>query len=188
MIGKIIVWSVNMIIVINEKEYNRLDEWQNGTTTYILGQDTSSDIEWYAVRAEETGSGLEGTYTHEYDTRPSRGEVENTHGKMITKIVAKKRKIEMELELNRAWIYDKESIENDEPIGERNFVISGEYFISIFYEIFPNENIHDFLDYYEPEKDGEMIYQRAKADGKIIEEQDDLYEGREQDDNFGPVL
>lgn len=73
-----------------------------------------------------------------------------------------------ELELNRAWIYDDP---DDDPIQETNFVIPEGYFLEIFPELFPNaEDPDEFLDIYEPETDGEMIYQRAKKDGKIIEE------------------
>jgi hypothetical protein len=81
-------------------------------------------------------------------------------------------KLEKQLELNRGWIYAEDDIdcEND-PIGEKNFVISEEYFLSIFSELFPNErSLEDFLDVYEPETDGEKIYQRALADGKLIED------------------
>lgn len=71
-----------------------------------------------------------------------------------------------ELELNRAWIYD-----GDEIVGETNFVIDENYFISIFHELFPDEDdIDDFLDSYEPEADGEKIYERALADGKLKED------------------
>ena len=74
-----------------------------------------------------------------------------------------------ELELNRAWIYGNDP--NAEPIGEKNFVISSDYFMSIFSELFPHEkDINTFLDVYIPESDGEKIYRRALNDGKIIEE------------------
>lgn len=78
--------------------------------------------------------------------------------------------IEFQLELNRAWIYNDTC---DDPVGERNFVISKKYFLSIFPKLFPMEkDIDRFLDVYEPETDGEKIYQQAVRDGQIIEEFD----------------
>lgn len=74
-----------------------------------------------------------------------------------------------ELELNRAWIYGNGP--DEDPTGEKNFVIPEDYFVSIFDRLFPRENdISFFLEVYEPETDGEKIYQQAKRDGKIIEE------------------
>lgn len=78
--------------------------------------------------------------------------------------------IEFQLELNRAWIYSDSA---DDPVGEKNFVITTKYFLSIFPKLFPLENdINRFLDIYEPETDGEKIYQQAVRDGQIIEEFD----------------
>ena len=77
--------------------------------------------------------------------------------------------IKRELELNRAWIYGNGP--DEEPTGETNFVIPEDYFVAIFDKLFPRENdISFFLEVYEPETDGEKIYQQAKKDGKIIEE------------------
>ena len=43
--------------------------------------------------------------------------------------------------------------------------------MAIFDKLYPRENdISFFLEVYEPETDGERIYQQAKRDGKIIEE------------------
>ena len=67
-------------------------------------------------------------------------------------------------ELNREWLYD----EDDEIIGERNFVVKVDYFNRIFSELFPNENLDEFLDWYEPETDGEKIYQKALSDGETM--------------------
>lgn len=78
--------------------------------------------------------------------------------------------IEFQLELNRAWIYSDSA---DDPVGEKNFVITTKYFLSIFPKLFPLENdINRFLDIYEPETDGEKICQQAVRDGQIIEEFD----------------
>lgn len=78
-----------------------------------------------------------------------------------------------ELELNRSWVYDNEP--NEDPIGERNFVITQKYFFSIFEKLFPLErDIHHFLEVYEPETDGEKIYQQAVKDGQLIDEFDSV--------------
>ena len=78
--------------------------------------------------------------------------------------------IEVQFELNRAWIYNDTC---DDPVGEKNFVISKKYFLSIFPKLFPLEkDIDRFLDVYEPETDGEKIYQQAVRDGQIIDEFD----------------
>lgn len=81
---------------------------------------------------------------------------------------------DIELELNREWIYGSEL---DEPIGERNFVIGLEYFKSIFPELFPERtDIDEFLKIYVPEEDGEKIYQRALRDNALIDETLNIYE------------
>lgn len=91
--------------------------------------------------------------------------------------------VKAELELNRAWIYEEG---NDEPIGEKNFVIPADYYSSIFPDLFPVAferaifMFEDFLDIYEPETDGEKIYQQALKDGKIIKEFDTIYESKEE--------
>lgn len=77
--------------------------------------------------------------------------------------------VKRELELNRAWIYGNGP--DEDPTGETNFVIPEDYFVAIFDRLFPHENdISFFLESYEPETDGEKIYQQAVKDGKIIEE------------------
>jgi len=74
------------------------------------------------------------------------------------------------IQLNRRWIY-RSPEEDDEAIGEVNFVIPATYFEKIFPELFPNTlSVGHFLTWYIPEEDGEKIYLQAKADGKIIEE------------------
>lgn len=89
------------------------------------------------------------------------------------------RDIQHELTLNKKWIYDKQ----DEIIGEDNFVVSQEWFDN-FYEShknkFPTTNdtddINDFLSVYEPETDGEYIYQHAETEKKIINTFIDIYD------------
>lgn len=76
-----------------------------------------------------------------------------------------------ELELNRSWVYGNEP--DGDPIGEKNFVITQKYFFSIFEKLFPTEkDIDHFLEVYEPETDGEKIYQQAVKDGQLIDEFD----------------
>ena len=75
--------------------------------------------------------------------------------------------------LNRAWIYGNGP--DDDPTGENNFVIAENYFIAVFTELFPHEkDINLFLEVYEPETHGEMIYQQAKKDGQIIAEYESI--------------
>ena len=80
--------------------------------------------------------------------------------------------IEFEYELNREWIYD----DDGETIGETNFVVPTEWLTKAFDELNKNdefichyEDFEDFVDTYEPETDGELIYQKAIADGVLIE-------------------
>ena len=77
-------------------------------------------------------------------------------------------KIAVEYELNRAWILDEE----DEPIGETNFVVDGKWLKKLFDKHFANEyrSLKEFTDVYEPETEGEFIYQEAIKDGTLIED------------------
>ena len=78
--------------------------------------------------------------------------------------------IDFQLTLNRAWIYSDSA---EDPVGEKNFVITTKYFLSIFPKLFPLESdFNRFLDVYEPETDGEKIYQQAVRDEQIIDEFD----------------
>ncbi len=82
--------------------------------------------------------------------------------------------LKSDIELNRAWIYGEEK--DGEPIGEKNFVVDVDYLESIFDELFPNEkSMDEFLEVYEPETNGEKIYQRAVKDGKVTSERTTLY-------------
>lgn len=81
--------------------------------------------------------------------------------------------MEFEYELNRAWIKDN----NGDEIGETNFVIPEEWLGEAFTKL-NNENkfvceyddLEDFLESYEPETDGELIYQKAIEDGVLKED------------------
>ena len=93
--------------------------------------------------------------------------------------------LDFQLELNRAWIYDDE---DEEIVGEKNFVVPAVWLILNINEIVPGVDIgneddfDDFLGYYVPEEDGEAIYEAAKRMGKIIEEFDTYYEDEEDED------
>lgn len=82
-------------------------------------------------------------------------------------------KINFEYELNRAWIND----DNGEPIGETNFVVPTEWLNETFNELNNDgkfigkyDDFNDFIEAYEPETDGELIYQKAIADGILVED------------------
>ena len=80
--------------------------------------------------------------------------------------------------LCRQWIVTDDGYE---IIGEKNFVISAEYFAKIFKTLFPEEQDPDtFLDVYEPECDGEKIYQQALLDNQIVTEFDTIYKDDEE--------
>lgn len=76
--------------------------------------------------------------------------------------------INFEYELNREWIYDEE----EEIIGETNFVVSADWLRELYNKKFADEHnsFEDFIDWYEPEVDGEFIYQNAIKDGVLIED------------------
>lgn len=80
-------------------------------------------------------------------------------------------KIECQYELNRAWIHDEEE---DEIIGETNFVVPADWLEKVFKKHFskdyPSYSLEEFLDVYEPETDGEFIYQEAIKDDALIED------------------
>ena len=81
--------------------------------------------------------------------------------------------IEFEYELNREWIYD----DDGETIGETNFVVPTAWLTKVFNELNNNndfvchyEDFADFVETYEPETDGKLIYQKAIADGVLKED------------------
>ena len=77
-------------------------------------------------------------------------------------------KINVEYELNREWILDEEY----EPIGETNFVVSGQWLKQLLDKHFADEykSLKEFLEVYEPETEGEFIYQEAIKEGVLIED------------------
>lgn len=76
--------------------------------------------------------------------------------------------INIEYELNREYIYDEEG----EVIGETNFVVPAGWLIELYNKTYANKynSLEEFLDVYEPETDGEFIYQQAVKDDVIIED------------------
>lgn len=90
--------------------------------------------------------------------------------------------IDYEFELNRGWLYNDE----EEIYGETNFVVPACWLFGKLPTICQNvilksdEDVEDFLNWYEPEVDGEAIYQAAIADGILIEEFDTIYDEEEE--------
>ena len=73
-----------------------------------------------------------------------------------------------EIQLNRLWDCD----EDGEPIGQHAFVVTEDYAKKVYNELFADryESFEEFLDVYEPETEGQAIYDRAIADGVLINE------------------
>ena len=76
-------------------------------------------------------------------------------------------KVEFEYELNREWIYN----DDEDVIGETNFVVPAEWLRELYENKYTEiySSFDDFLDSYEPEVDGEFIYQEAIKQ-KILKE------------------
>lgn len=80
-----------------------------------------------------------------------------------------------ELELNRAWLYDDE---DEDPIGETNFVVPENWCRKIWEENFKkrdDDTFDEFLDVYEPEGEGEFIYQKAILEKVLLEDIGEIY-------------
>lgn len=77
-------------------------------------------------------------------------------------------KINFEFELNRAWITDNDG----EAIGETNFVVPGEWMNDLFDKLYSNRysSLDEFINVYEPEVEGEFIYQEAIKNGVLVED------------------
>lgn len=88
----------------------------------------------------------------------------NEKGEPIMSVI-----MELEIELNRKWILNKDG----ETIGEINFVVPMDWFTRNW-NLTPNsqyyENITNFQDTYEPDVDGEWLYQKAIKDGILKED------------------
>lgn len=70
-----------------------------------------------------------------------------------------------EYELNRAWIYDEER----DVIGETNFVVPADWLKELYDKEFSDKytDFELFLESYEPEVEGEFIYQKALEDNVV---------------------
>ena len=84
-------------------------------------------------------------------------------------------KINMEIELNRGWILD----EDEEEIGETNFVVSLDFLKELwsreevrkeFGLSYEEDDFSSFLDWYDPDVEGQIIYDIAKREGKLVED------------------
>ena len=73
-----------------------------------------------------------------------------------------------EYELNRAWIYDEER----NTIGETNFVVPADWLKELYDKEFSDKytDFELFLEVYEPQIDGEFIYQKALEDNVLVED------------------
>lgn len=76
--------------------------------------------------------------------------------------------LNFEYELNRGWIYD----EDGEEIGEINFVVPSGWLADLYNKHFSKAygDIDSLLTLYEPEEEGEFIYQKAIEDNVLIED------------------
>lgn len=111
--------KMDEVFILEGNSYSVLDKWTDGTTSFILGQDNSSDMEWYAVQATETLEGYEGTYTHEYDILPNRDMVENTHVNMLSTMALDRYEAEYGADGRRAFPHL-----NDEPKEILTFTVA----------------------------------------------------------------
>lgn len=80
-----------------------------------------------------------------------------------------------EIELNRGWVCNI----FEEEIGETNFVIALDYLKELwlredvrakFNSHYGENDLSLFLDIYDPDTEGQIIYDIAKAEDKIIED------------------
>lgn len=76
----------------------------------------------------------------------------------------------IEFELNFGYIYD----DDGEIVGEKNFVVSAEWLFTNISKICKyvvletEQDINDFLNWYDPEEDGRAIFEAALIDGALI--------------------
>ena len=77
-------------------------------------------------------------------------------------------KLEFEYELNREWVYN----DDEEVIGETNFVVPADWLRELYDKKYADtyNSFDDFIDCYEPEVDGEFVYQEAIKDKALKED------------------
>lgn len=77
----------------------------------------------------------------------------------------------VEFELNFGYICN----EDGEAVGEKNFVVSAKWLFENIGKICPNvsleteEDVMDFLNWYDPDDDGRAIFEAALVDDALIE-------------------
>ena len=72
-------------IEINGTNCSKLDEWNNGTGSYVLGCDIQDNSFFYA-QVFDCHEQWKGIYNYEYDHKPTRSEVEEDHLNRIVEI------------------------------------------------------------------------------------------------------
>lgn len=75
----------NKYIEINGTNCSKLDEWNNGTGSYVLGCDIQDNSFFYA-QVFDCHEQWKGIYNYEYDHKPTRSEVEEDHLNRIVEI------------------------------------------------------------------------------------------------------
>lgn len=76
----------------------------------------------------------------------------------------------IEFELNFGYIYNNDG----EIVGEKNFVVSAEWLFENIGNICKNvvleteQDINDFLNWYDPEEDGRAIFEEALCDDALV--------------------
>ena len=98
-----------------------VDEWENGTASYILGRDIE-DEEFFFARVEEKDESLKGVYSYEYDERPVRNKVEDEHLNRISEIALDRHEAEFGADGSRNFPHL-----NDEPQEAVYFLDENQY-------------------------------------------------------------
>lgn len=82
----------------------KVDEWQNGTASYVLGRVTdSTDGEWYFTKVVDADEELGGTYIYEHGEKLSRSEIEEKHIDRLSEIDLNRHEAEYGADGSRAF-------------------------------------------------------------------------------------
>jgi hypothetical protein len=74
-------------INIDGYECKKLDEWKDGTATFVLGQDVNTENgTFYYAQVSESDEQYAGQYNYEYDSLPDRKTVQNSHIDKLSEI------------------------------------------------------------------------------------------------------
>ncbi|BAL01902.1 hypothetical protein OBV_p-00470 (plasmid) [Oscillibacter valericigenes Sjm18-20] len=95
--------------IIDGHDCIKTDEWQNGTASFIVAQDTEDETFFYAL-VTESDERFVGTYSYEHDSRPDRKSVEDEHLDYLSSLDIDRHEAEFGADGNRAFPYL-----NDEP-------------------------------------------------------------------------